>query len=71
MVTRWSLARRVVFSRACTLRSDCVGALIMFAVSVRGMPKKLEFCVVLYASSRFWSVECELVEVLSSSGVSS
>ena len=35
------------------------------------MPKKLESCVGLYSSSRSWSVECEPVEVLSSSGVSS
>ena len=34
MVTRWSLARRVVFSRVCALRSDCVGAVDMFAVRV-------------------------------------
>ena len=34
MVTRWSLVRRVVFSRVCALRSDCVGAVVMSAVSV-------------------------------------
>ena len=34
MVTRRSLARRVVFRRACDLRSDCVGAVKMSVVSV-------------------------------------
>ena len=65
MVTRWSLARRVVFRRACALRSDCVGAVEMSVVSVYGIFEMLELCAGLYPNSRFWSVACELVEVLS------
>ena len=34
MVTRWSLARRVAFSRACALRSDYVGVVEMSTASV-------------------------------------
>ena len=59
------MARRVEFSRACAFRSECVGAVEIFAVRVCGIPKKLESCVGLHPNSRSCLVLCELVELSS------